>query len=338
MDFKSKILVLSSTLLGLILLLVMGSLFSAQSVRTREAETPLIVGVSKIQAQKVVITAQDSLALVKDDLGWKLLLNGETIPAAQGKVEDFIDNILKLKRFSVVSNDPQKHATFSVDEATASRVQVSAANGKTLIDIYLGKAAVGSGQYIRLAGTNEVIQTDIQLFISTLVKDWIDLDLFSTMRHDAPISSIQITNTSFFPDMGKAEEGADASLKTDKTPYAYTIVINESGDSIYWTIQGRSGIVLSTSKVESLINNFIEFSAEDLVLASDEAISRLQNPSASIVLTTEDGLRYSLIIGSGPPTEDFRYHVKGSESEYGYMASEWNIMQLIKKPEDLVEP
>ncbi|MBN1799192.1 MAG: DUF4340 domain-containing protein [Spirochaetales bacterium] len=338
MDFKSKVLVLSSTLLGLIILLVMGSLFSAQSVRTREAETPLITGVSKIQAQKLVITAQDSLSLVKGDLGWNLLLNGEMIPTAQSKVEDFIDNILRLKRFAVVSSDPQKHASFAVDESTASRVQVFAANGKTLIDIYLGKAAVGSGQYIRLAGTDEVIQTDVQLFISTLVKDWIDLNLFSTVRHDAPISSIQIKNTGFFPDMGKTEEGADAALKIDKTPYDYTIVINESAESIYWTIQGRTGMVLSTSKVESLINNFIEFSAEDLVLASDEIISRLQNPSASIVLTTEDGLRYSLLIGSGPPTEDFRYYVRGSESTYSYMASEWNIMQLIKRPDELVEP
>jgi hypothetical protein len=45
MDFKSKLIVLSSILLGLILLLVMGSLFSAQSVRMRQAETPVVAGI-----------------------------------------------------------------------------------------------------------------------------------------------------------------------------------------------------------------------------------------------------------------------------------------------------
>jgi hypothetical protein len=271
-------------------------------------------------------------------LGWNILINGEAVPTAQNKVDDFMDNIFSLKRYAIVSNDDQKHATFSVDEFQAKRVRIFDAGGKSLIDLYFGKAASGSGQYVRLAGTDEVIQTNTQLFISTLVKDWVDLKLFSKVRSNIPVSSIQIKNTSFFPDMGKAEDQDETSPRAENTPYAYTIVVNQSADTFYWTVKGSEGKVLSTNKVESLINNFIEFSAEDLVLDSDEAVARLQNPSASIALTTEDGLRYSLIIGSGPPTEDFRYYVQGSESSYVYTASEWNIMQFIKKPQDLVEP
>ncbi len=337
MDFKSKVLILSCTLVGLIILLVLGSLFSTQSVRMREAQAPVITDINITHVQKVVITVQESITLLKNELGWNLLLNGEMIPTALGKVEDFIDNLLKLKRFAVVSTNPEKYSTFSVDKTNASRVQVFDSGGKALIDIFLGKAAVGSGQYIRLAAADEVIQSDVQLALSTLGKDWVDLKLFDAVSHDVPISSIQIKNTNFFPDLGIAEDQAKVE-KAANNPYAYTLVINESAESIYWTVKGSANLVLSTNKVESLINNFIEFSAEDLMLASDEAINRLQNPSASIVLTTEDGLRYSLIIGSGPPTEDFRYYVKGSESTYIYQASEWNIMQLIKKPEDLVEP
>jgi hypothetical protein len=186
-----------------------------------------------------------------------------------------------------------------------------------------------------LAGGNEVIQTNSQLFISTQAKDWIDVRFFSDDLHKKIISSIQIKNTNFFPDLGKDEKSG--AVKAKNIPYTCTIVRSESQEILAWAIKERGDLTPSDSKIESLINNFIAFSAEDIVLDTGEAKKELQNPAASITLSTQDGLRYSLLIGSGGPDKDFRYYIQGSEKKYIYKTSEWNIMQLIKRPEDFVE-
>jgi hypothetical protein len=335
MDFRSKVILLCSILGGLILMLFLGSFFSAESIRAREAATPLVAGLNPVLADKVDITVKGkSVELRKTDMGWNLVRGDKPIQADPDKVTGFLQNIADLKRFAVISTNPDTFPKFALDEAAASRVRVFDASGKSMVDLYLGKSDAASSQYVRLAGVNQVVQTDTQLAVSTDTRDWVDLKLFSKVPANAPINTIQIKNISFFPDLGKPKDNKHPA-KEQNIPYDYTIVVKKTEDSMYWTVKGRGDMVLSNSKVESLINNFLDFSAEELVANSAESAERLQHPGAVVVMTTDDGLRYSLIIGAGPPNKQFRYYVKSSEKKYVYQASEWIIMQIIKKPEEL---
>jgi hypothetical protein len=336
MDFRSKVLTLGSILGALIILLFLGSFFSAQGRSAREASMPVVAGLDPDKAQKLDVTVKGiTLELLKDDAGWSLLSGTEHIPASQDKVNAFMDSVRDLKRAAVVSTNPDTFPTFALDESAAGRIRMVNTAGAPLADLYIGKAAPGSGQYVRLAEGREVVQTDVQLSLSTELRDWVDLKLFPAISGNARITAVEIKNMGFFPDLGTS--GDKTKPQQDTTPYSYKLGLVESDKTANWTLEGRTNLVLSESRVQSLINNFIDFSAEDLVPDNQEAAERLQHPAAVVTLTTEDGLRYSLIIGSGPPNKDFRYYVKSSEKKYTYMASEWVIMQIIKKPEELVD-
>ncbi|MFH0820363.1 MAG: DUF4340 domain-containing protein [Candidatus Peregrinibacteria bacterium] len=149
-----KLATLLFVLLALFILIVEKP--GSQSTRKQEEAEPMLFPRLKLEAvTNVVIRQPDQpeITLRKTEGGWQM---GEEAVAPQ-KAEDFITAIQNLKSTGLISRNPSKQSLFGVDSADAVRIQAWR-NTKNLADFYVGKSAGLGTAYVRLEGSDEVVQ------------------------------------------------------------------------------------------------------------------------------------------------------------------------------------
>jgi len=82
------------------------------------------------------------------------------------KIQEFLEKAFLLKEELVVSKNPDKQSLYAVDDAFGVRI-VFYQDTKIVADFYAGKVTGLNSQYIRMSGSNDVLQaTPILLDIS----------------------------------------------------------------------------------------------------------------------------------------------------------------------------
>jgi len=130
--------------------------------------------------------AQEQEVILEKKEGVWRVVNGHSFPADADKVEDFLKAMYSLKEGSLVSNNPDRTAIFSVDEKNGVHVQVWDHKERAVADFYAGET-IPDGQYLRQADKDEVFQTvpSLTRFLTDSLDSWKDKTLLSVDEDDA---------------------------------------------------------------------------------------------------------------------------------------------------------
>jgi hypothetical protein len=227
------------------------------------------------------------------------------------------DGLEKLSFGDVVTENKAKHDELGVADGKAPRVLAKGAGGKTLADLFIGKA-VGGYTMARLNGKDEVWQAS-GLFPYAVNKDpkgWRDHTMFDLAAQDVDKLSV---------------EGAGSKLVLEKV----AVKDAKPGDAAKWKIAEATGGAPKTSDVldEAQVNGAIQ--ALSTLHAADFAEDKKkEDVVGKPVLTVTLGLKgtpHTLIIGELKGDD---YVVATSDSPTVFTVKKYALERIAKKPID----
>jgi hypothetical protein len=235
-------------------------------------------------------------------------------PADSGTIASLVENVLKLKKDILISENPAKQATFEVDSAKGILLEVFDLEGKSLGKVIIGKnAADYSSNYVRGENSSAVYQVQgISRYVfGSDHKRWTDK---SIMKFDkAAIKQVSI-----------AKKGAPA------------IVLSLEGDSTQksWNITQPVQKPADSSKVDELLNGLSNLMAAEYEdSAYTDSATGLADPSIIVSIALKSGATRLLKIGNSK-TGASKYWVAVPEKPYVLLLNDYDQKKVDKKPED----
>ncbi len=176
MEYRNKVITLSSVFAVLCVTAVLGIVFSQGAVSQREAEQPLLSGYDAAAATRVEL-AQG--VVLEKTASWSLSAGGKAYPAAAERIDTYLKSLAQLKRDRLVSSGADAQP-FGLDQGYKT-LRVLGAGGKVLADMQVGTVNDQGKVYVRLNGSTNIWETDSS-FARSLSLDfntWADLTLFA---------------------------------------------------------------------------------------------------------------------------------------------------------------
>ena len=105
-------------------------------------------------------TKDDTLKIEREGVSWALA-GHDSLQIRPDRMETFLDKALDVKRETLISKNPEKWHTYSVDDSTGTHVKLVNASGKELAHVVFGRSMIDwSHNYVRIPGVDEVYLTD----------------------------------------------------------------------------------------------------------------------------------------------------------------------------------
>jgi membrane protein implicated in regulation of membrane protease activity len=105
-------------------------------------------------------TKDDTLKIEREGESWALA-GHDSLQIRPDRMETFLDKALDVKRETLISKNPEKWHTYSVDDSTGTHVKLVNASGKELAYVVFGRSMTDwSHNYVRVPGVDEVYLTD----------------------------------------------------------------------------------------------------------------------------------------------------------------------------------
>jgi hypothetical protein len=245
---------------------------------------------------------------VKDPGDWK---------ADQSAVKMVTDGLEKLSFGDVVTETKGKHEELGVADGKAPRVLAKGAGGKTLADIYIGKA-IGGYTMARVNGKDEVWQSSglFPYAVNKEPKGWRDHSIFELTAQDADKLTV---------------EGGGSKLVLEKVQAKDA----KPGDAAKWKIAESTGNGPKTSDVldEAQVNGAIQ--ALSTLHAGDFVDDKKKEDVAGkpVLTVTMDikGAAHTLFIGELKGDD---YTVASSDVPTVFTVKKYAIERVAKKPID----
>ncbi len=311
MDFKKKIITLSSISGVLILTLILGITFSGEKVQKRKYDKKLLSYFNNKKATEIVITKNDEyIKLLKKDNKWNVETAGKNIVANKEQVEKLLNEIKNLKVGKKITKNESKFKNFGVSEDDTKKVVITDTNG-AITALNFGDINENGKQYIRKQDDKIVYAAkNIDELLQTNSKNWYNLKIFSNIKKSSDIQSITIKGQN--PETDKI---ADYTLIKTKLK-------NEK--ELQWKLLDSDEVVKQT-EVNLLANTLTNLQAVDIEV---KPLS-LQNPNLVLTITKLDGLKHTLNAYINPENQNqYLANILGSETIY--ILSKYSISNIIK--------
>ena len=320
LSFRRKILVLGAAIALLAAAYVLGLVFSPARMGRREAETPLLPDFNRNQRDLVAAVElsgeEGSLKLVKNEESWVLPGGAWEYPASRSRIDAFFNFLAETKRTRVLTDNPQAWPDFGVGDEARRRIRLLDGAGNILTDIIVGKAAAGGGNdYVRLGDSNDVVLSNrsFDYYLNVEDKFWSYLRIFPEDLEGQSLMRISVDSPG---------------------PLHYTLVLDAEQQNL-WRVAGQPQLPLDNAEVDLLANNLADLEGTEFAAAVDRAEAGLTDPTARILLSTQDDKDFRLLIG-GAAGEDQLY-VALEDGPYIYKVSEWRLKGILKPVDDLLE-
>lgn len=322
MKFKGKLITLSAVLGALVIAYVLGSLFSyGRQSRIREIE--LFPGLKKEQAALITLEGgEGAVALSKNESGsWMVQAEEAGYPADSGKIDTLLSSVAGLNQLRVASRNPENFSSFELGDAEAKKLSVADAEGRTLAEILIGKAAGGDGDYARLPKSDIVVTTDKKLsfYVDQNRDYWTNLRLFPEDLKGTNIDKIGV-------------KARGVVLETDPVTAEYTLVKTVQKDVDVWKIQGQEGAQVDQTLADGVANSLANLRARGYA-GVKSALPASGAALAEIEFTTEGGGSYGITVYPG--TEEKEFLLTLNTGPYLYTVADWSLQGLIRNPEEL---
>jgi hypothetical protein len=325
-SFQRKVLILGVCITVLAGTYVLGLVFSPARVGRREAEAPLIAGFERQTHERVaeilISSGEGERKIVKEGDSWVLPGAAREYPASSSRVDAFLDFVAGLARTRIVTSNPDAWEEFEVNNDAPKRIQLLDESGQPLTEIIIGKTAVGGGNnYVRLGGSNEVLLANrsFDYYLNVQERFWAYLRIFPEDLEGPDIMRITTDSRLRFEDQSSE-------------PARYTLVLG-SGQPAVWELADPAGVELDSSKVDLLATNLADLEGSEFAHGLSAEESGLVDPSARILLSTEDGRDFRLSVGGD--AGDDQYYVALENESYIYKVSQWRLKGILKSIEEL---
>ncbi len=102
----------------------------------------------------------DTLELVKENDEWRIA-GHDTLEIRQNRIDDLLNNVLAVKRSTVMTEKAERWSTYSVDDATGTHLTLLDNNNETLGHFVFGQSKSDwSKSYVRIESSPTVYLTD----------------------------------------------------------------------------------------------------------------------------------------------------------------------------------
>jgi hypothetical protein len=247
------------------------------------------------QAAKIDIKNPDeanSAVLEKKDGKWRVV-NGNSLPADESKVGDFLKALLDLKEGDMVSKNKDRIGIFSVDEAKGAHVMISDDRNRNIADFYAGQS-IAEGQYLRRADSYEVYlaMPSLASFLSENTDGWKDKTLLS----------IEEKNVRRIGLKGPNED----------------IVLEKNTKGVWHVIQPEDYEADSLS-LRTLFDQLKTVQADSFADSIEASQAKFDNPDYKISIRMSDD-SLDMVVFSASDKKD-EYFAKNGESDFVYLVS-----------------
>jgi len=296
-------------------------------------------GVSEAEAKAIdQITIQQpatdagvgaKVVLKKTGEEWRLV-EPVNAKANASNVDGLLDNLKQLALTEVVSDSADAYAQYGVSDTTGLHA-VFNKGSDVVADLYFGHGG-SRGQMMRIAGKTGVfgVKSYSSYIYTRDAKQWRDMQLLKF--DEKQVKSVEITNehgTFAFAKLADKEkkEGEGADKKT-------------SWDGKFR--KGKGGALAAiarfeSSKVDDMLRAYKELNAVDFAQAKSPVDTGLDAPTATLVVTLEDGARKVLKLGKADSSNRWVTTEGNPESfTISSYAADWATGDVDKyqKPED----
>ncbi len=217
--------------------------------------------------------------LEKREKGWRMK-EPVDFPADEEAVRAFVSSLSALSFGETLTQRPETHAQYQVDEASAVSVRAWAAGAQDPVALLFGKGAPDfTHVYVRVPGKNEVyLAQGLRRYeLEKPVRDWRDRRIASWQADDAVVR-----------------------LTVEKGRGAYVL----QKDSDTWTLGGRAA---DKDKMDRLLSELRALSAEDFIdppQSSDLKSYGLNTPALKVTVETASGKKIELRFGKKDAAQD----------------------------------
>ncbi|RKX79977.1 MAG: hypothetical protein DRP87_01110 [Spirochaetes bacterium] len=324
MEFKIKIWTLSSLLALLIAVYVIGTVFSYQSIQKRQEEQPLLPGIKLTDVFSFEIKAgKESVSVNRNtDGSWSVIIEGRAFPAESTRIENFLSNVLNLKKFREITRNRENWKDFDLSPESAKKLILKNEEGEKVTEFMVGKRAIhGEGDYVRVEGDDTVYMTDstVAFYLNQGTAYWSHLSVMPEELTGEEIDSIHLE----WRDEGQWGR--------------YLLVRREGEQMDKWVIEGKEEKELDQTKVDSLANSIATLRGAKFIPDPDNTDTGLDSPMLILVVTTGGGNRYELSVGRVGDGEEKSYFLKRADIPFVYELEEWSLKRINKKLEDLLK-
>lgn len=148
-------------LVSILCLLIVVYFMNTNSQNQLLSKSDQAIIIDKHQIKKILIQQDgDALELVKNDTLWTISGN-DTLIIKSRSIDDFFNKVLEIKKETIISENPEKYATYSIDDSTGTHLALIDSLDKTIGYYIFGKSKSDySRSYIRIKEDPNVYLAD----------------------------------------------------------------------------------------------------------------------------------------------------------------------------------
>jgi hypothetical protein len=240
-------------------------------------------------------------------------MSAAEFPADSGCIAQMVENIVKIKKNTQVSDNPANQGKYEVNEARGIRIEAFDITGKSMGAVILGKSADYSSNYFRPEKSNAVflVLESSRWAFSTDNKRWTD-------------KSIMKIDKALVKQLTIAKKGAPA-------------IVIARGDTVTrgWHMLAPVKRQADSGKVDEILNSLSNFQAAEYEeSALTDTATGLADPSIVVTVNFMSGTVRTLAIGKAKPGQN-KYWVRVPEKQFVYCINDYEQKKFDKKPGDL---
>lgn len=323
-----KIIILSSVLAVLILVYILGSIYTRSE---KELKAHVVALMTPFELQKAAaLEINRSGKIIRMDKGedgsW-LITGGEIVfPAADDKIERFFETLINTKTNRFVTGKKDLFTDFGLGNGKNYYLILDDEGGivrRILLAEPEGTEGIG---YIRLQPEEKIYEVDNDVFFYNNQDRnyWADLSILPEA-----LSPDSIIRAGFEADLTVDEEYSVRDR--------YTLVRTLEDEDETWIILPENREA-DSSTAENILASIAGLTAEAFAVDQDPEGKGFEEPAVEISLETVTGYEYALIVGNPVPQQEERYYLKVSGIPYIYELNSWSIRRILRSKQDLLSP
>ncbi len=316
---EAKVKSLSAVLAGLVLLLVLGEVFSPERRLARGESGRLLAGEAKAASRIELSGPAGILNLEKDEKGaWKLHEADGELPAAAARVEGFLGRLAAVARLSPLARGKAAWEGLGLEEGKGTRVRAWDGAGKTVADFVAGGyGATGKDLAVRLGEAEKVYAADgaIGSYLGAGRASWLDLRVLEAALSPEDVQGLAMRAKLFLDGPGKPGKVFD-----------WRAGRGQGG----WTAGAQA---LDSLAVETLLRGILNLEGEDARAALPPEAFGPVALRVEIALGTGQTLVYEV----GAPAAEGRYFLRRAAGGPVFEVSAYALRNLAKSLPELVQ-
>jgi hypothetical protein len=195
--FRARLATVCGAAAVLLVLLVIGVVFSPDRVQARAAGQPLLRGVSPQSITGIDISSGGTLveSLRRTATGWELPSGNRVYPASTDRITTFLRIAAGLTRTSLVSTSASHLAELGLAADTARLVVLHQAAGPDLAVEVGARGPSGDADYVRVRGEQAVYlaRGSVSFFLSQEPSSWYELHVLPDDVQGTTVASVTVS-------------------------------------------------------------------------------------------------------------------------------------------------